>query len=491
MSTLGRSSIDPAAPSRRDRDRSWKTRAMLLVLLAITAGGARAQFTIANFGPLYIDFGAINIGVRKSVPVTVKNLTSAPMSFAGGGVDAVGAIAGFSGSAGTCVGTLAPGASCAWMYSLRPKNNLGTELIGSAGISVMADGRWQLFTVQMKGRGTGSLVVMRPQSIDFGEWLIGETATVPVVISNPQDAMVSLAGGGIGGVQNGFATAGGTCAGGLAPGASCQLNYTFTPSQLGMVQNGTSLTTSTAAPSSVSQTYALQFSGTGVNSLNVVSIAPVTIGFGDVKLGSQVSVPLRFSNFSAFNVSYSGGAAGPAPFNSGGVNGAGCGSGMAVPGATCSIAYGFRPMAQGAQSDLTSMTFTRPGGSQSPTFMFFGTGVGQIAQVSPVDIDLGEVAYGTTQSVPVRILNDGDLALSGFAGGGVPFPFSQTNDCSGTLAPGGSCTFVYTFTAGAPSVGAFEANTLIAFTNTDGVQPTHPIRIRATGVDRVFRDGFE
>ncbi len=476
----------PLLPTALQRCRGVLALVLLGCACAATAQSSAAP--LANLGPVFIDFGTINIGVRKTVPVTVRNLTSSAMSFAGGGVDAAGAEAGFSAGSG-CPASLAAGASCTFFYSLRPTNNLETDLIGSAALEVTSGGRSQYFSLSFRGRGTGNLLVVRPRSVDFGDWLIGETATVPVVITNTQDAAVSLAGGGIN-TPNGFGIGGGTCSATIAAGASCQINYTFTPGQAGPVQGATHIQFTAGTPA-VTQTFPLNFSGTGSSSVGVVTIAPITIGFGDVKLGSRVAVPITFSNIGAVPIEWGGGGVAGNTFAGAFVGGAGCGSGTAAVGATCVLEYSMRPNMLGPDSANTGMTFTRPGASQSETFQLSGTGIGELAQISPVEFDFGEVMVGTTLSVPVTILNDGDLPLTGFVGGGVTFPFSQTNNCNGSLAAGASCTFTYQFTSSIGSIGLQQALTLVSFTNVSGLQPTKEIRMRATGVDRIFRNGFE
>jgi hypothetical protein len=464
--------------------------ALALMSWAPLGSAQSAYAPMADLGPVFIDFGTVNVGVRKTVPVTVKNLTTTMMTFAGGGFNTPSAEAGFSSNGGTCGGGLAAGASCAFNYSFRPPNNQGTDQIGSTSLSVISGGRSQSFPLSFIGRGTGNLVVMRPRSIDFGDWLIGETAVVPVEVTNTQDVAVSFSGGGFN-TGNGFSANGGTCGGGLAAGASCQFNYSFTPGQLGPVQNATTLGATRTAPT-IHQNFPIQVSGNGVGSVGIVAIAPIGIGFGPVKLGSRVTVPLRFTNLDAVTINYSGGGVSAPSMFSGAIGGgAGCTSSTATAGATCAINYHFRPLTLGDHSASTSMSFSRPGANQNQPYQLSGSAVGELAQVSPQEFDLGEVAIGTSISVPVTILNDGDLDLSGFVGGGVASPFSQTNNCSGTLAPGASCTFTYTFNAHSGSIGLREALTLVSFTNTTGIQPTYEIRMRATGVDRLFRDGFE
>jgi hypothetical protein len=463
----------------------------VVLVFASAASAQSGHAPLANLGPVFFDFGTVNIGVRKTVPITVKNLTASPMTFSGGSVDADGYNAGFNSDPGTCSGSLAAGASCTKNFSFRPRDNLGTVHVATTNVGVIAGGRQQIFSLSFVGRGTGNLVIMRPRAIDFGSWLIGATATVPVQVTNTQDVAVSFAGGGFN-TFNGFSASQGTCGIAVPAFTTCQFEYSFTPGQLGPLQNSTNITvTSPTAPEAV-QHFPISVSGTGINSVGIVAIRPVGIGFGDVKLGSQVTVPIQFTNLTAVGIDYAGGEFdAPGAFVGGSAIGAGCTATTAIAGGTCKFFYTFQPASLGEHSASTEMSFSRPGASQSQTYQFNGTGVGELAQVSPVEFDFGEVALGTTMTMPVTILNDGGLALTGFIGGGVAAPFSQTNNCPNTLSPQGTCTFTYQFSANPNSIGSHEAVTLISFTNFLGVQPTKEIRMRATGVDRMFRSGFE
>jgi len=445
---------------------------------------------IANISPVFIDFGTVNIGVRKTVPVTVRNLSSLPMTFAGGSFDITGVNAGFESNLGTCGSSLAPGAACALNFSFRPRNNLETVQVATSTEAVSAGTRTQPVQLSFVGRGTGNLVIMRPTTIDFGSWLIGSTATVPVVITNPLDIAVNFAGGGIN-PANGFVGSSGTCENSLPAFTTCQFEYSFVPGQLGPVQNATSIQVTTAAPA-VAQHFPIQVSGTGTSSVGVVTVAPVGVGFGRVKIGSQVTVPIRFTNISAVAVEHSGGELPPgSAFWRGAPIGAGCTDTMAVAGTSCATNYTFQPTALGEHTDSAEKIFSRPGASQTQTYQLSGSAVGVVAQVSPVEFDFGDVVIGTSVSLTVTVLNDGNLPLSGFVGGGVSAPFSHTSTCSAPLSPNTACTYTYGFNATPSRIGPHETMTLIAFTNFSGVQATTEIRMRATGVDRLFRNGFE
>ncbi|WP_170113095.1 choice-of-anchor D domain-containing protein [Ahniella affigens] len=461
----------------------------------VMAPNAHAQVSekrpVANVGPVEIDFGQINIGDQKVVPVTVRNLTTSTMTFAGGGLP--GSV-GFVGSGGTCGGSLAAGGTCNFNYSFRPRSNNGIEVSDQTSLSVTAGGSSMLVPILVRGRGVGTLVDLWPRTIDFGDTFLGQSVTVPVTVTNRRSATVNFAGGGFN-VANGFTGAGGTCGGSLAAGATCNFNYIFIPGALGAINNQTSLS-ATLSGLSISENYSIQVSGVGVDTVGVVSVHPIAIDFGRVKLGMSALVPIKFTNTSGVQINYAGGGFSEIGSDGGAFSGAigggvGCTSSTADVGSTCAINYRLRPYELRQFNGSTSMGFSRPGANQSQPYAFTGTAVGTLAQVSPELVDLGTVDFGTTVSVPVTVFNDGDTALTSFVGGSVASPFSSVSTCTGSLAVGASCTYTYSFTATTSSLGAQTAQTAITFTNAQGIAPVHTITLKARGTAVLLKDSFE
>lgn len=463
---------------------------LLLLALAMPLA-AFAQPKLANIGPVFIDYGPVRMGDRVTVPVTVRNLTAGTISFSGGGLSG----AHFTTSGGTCSGSLAAGATCEFRYTFRPKTDSGLELAESTTLGVFDGTTAQLVELTFVGSGFESIVDMTPRSVDFGNTLIGETVTVPVTVTNPTTETVFFSGGGIS-PGAGFSANGGTCGSSLAAGATCQFNYFFTPNALGTVNANTSMGVSTGSPL-FGQAMPLSFSGTGVDTVGLVSIRPVGVDFGPIRLGTRMTVPVLFTNLSAVTTNFAGGGfsdqnSDGGAFSGGLGGGVGCTGSTVAVGATCSVLYRLRARELRSYAGSTSLGFFQSGGaSQSAPLSFSGRGVGTIGQVAAKEIDLGEVKIGTSQSTRITVKNTTDLDLVGFVGGNLLSPFTSSNNCPSTLAPGASCEFTFGFNATANSEGLRETQTALSFTNTDGVQPVHIIRISAFGYVKVFGDGFE
>lgn len=453
---------------------------------------ATAQTRLANVGPVFIDFGQVRMGARVTVPVTVRNLTSSSISFAGGGFSSDSE---FIGSGGTCGASLAAGGTCEFRYTFRPRSASGLEVSGSTSVAVSAPGSpVQYVPLNFVGIGVESMVDITPRSVDFGDTLIGETVTVPVTVTNPTTAAVQFSGGGIN-AGAGFTGNAGTCGASLGAGATCQFNYSFTPSATGAAAASTVLGVTTGSPP-FSQYVPLSFSGNGVNTVGVVSVRPVGIDFGPVRLGSRLTVPFLFTNLSAMQINYAGGGFSAATSDGGAFSGqigggSGCTASTAAVGATCSIIYRLLARELRTYNGTTSMSFSRPGATQSAFYTFTGRGVGTVGQIAARELDFGDVQIGTSQTTRVSLTNTTGSDLVGFVGGNLLSPFSATNNCPSALAPGATCEFTFGFNAFSGSAGFRETQTSISFTNADGVQPVYTIHLTAFGYDRVFIDGFE
>lgn len=366
---------------------------------------------------------------------------------------------------------------------------------GSTAIQVTSTGSlFQLVPLNFVGIGVESMVDITPRNIDFGETLLGETVTVPVTVTNPTTETVLFAGGGVT-AGTGFTGSGGTCGASLAAGGTCQFNYSFTPNALGGSTASTSLGVTTGSPA-FTQIVPLSFSGTGVNTVGVVSVRPVGIDFGPVRVGSRLTVPIVFTNLAAVQINYAGGGFSPETSDGGAFSGqigggAGCTSSTAAVGATCSILYRLLARDLRTYNGTTSMGFFRPGASQNAVYTFTGRGVGTVGQVAARELDLGEVQLGTTHATRVSVTNTTGSDFVGFVGGNLVSPFSATNNCPSALAPGATREFTFGFSASNSSVGFRETQTSLSFTNADGVQPVYTIRLTAVGYDQVFSNGFE
>ena len=232
------------------RVRKWPVMVLSLAVVGSGLGWAAADTSASSptlflISPKALAFGYIPIGsTAPSQIITITNVSkhSQTMSGAGGG-------AGLFGGAQNCEGeTLAPGASCQMFYAFSPT--------AKGSVSGSTNGSWngQAFSLNFTGTGTPQFLIT-PTSLVFGHVKVGTSSpeqTIDITDLANKSVVMSGAGGGagvFGGVQN--------CEGEtLAPGASCQMFYAFSPTTTGPVNGST-------GGSWNGQPFSLKFFGTG------------------------------------------------------------------------------------------------------------------------------------------------------------------------------------------------------------------------------------
>lgn len=122
-------------------------------------------------------------------------------------------------------------------------------------------------------------------------------------------------------------------------------------------------------------------------------------------------------------------------------------------GSNCAVTVTFTPSAAGTVSGTLTINDSSGNAGAAQTVTLSGTGTAPVASVSPASISFGSVVQGASSSAKtVTVLNSGTgpLQVTSIT---APAPFSQTNTCTASIAPGASCTISVTFAAAA--VGSF------------------------------------
>jgi len=131
-----------------------------------------------------------------------------------------------------------------------------------------------------------------------------------------------------------------------------------------------------------------------------------------------------------------------------------CTTAGVTPGHFCTVTFNFTPTALGTRTGAITMTSTV--GTQTINLTGTGTGVG----LSTANINFGNQVVGTPgKAAVVTVTNNNSttLTLTGLTRNG---PFTQTNNCTGGIAAGASCTINITFkpTVAGPAAGSFTLN---------------------------------
>lgn len=439
----------PTQPARR-----WSGMAAgaALLLAALACAPIPPQLEVT---PTSLDFGYLAVGtVAGPLTVTVTNVGTVPASGFGPGTPSDAAFAVDS----TCTTTLAPGGACTYGYTFTPTT---TEVVEATATLATPAGS---FDVALRGAAAASFSVSALE-LDFGDVGVGDTSPVQTVTirNHGTTTLAGFAGGAAFDPQ--FAVSQ-NCAGGVAPGASCQYFVRFTPTAEGPATT-TSNTVTDAGP------FVIRLRGTGVGPR--LWVTPLALDFGPVVVG--VTSPQQVVTIHNTGLATLAGFAGGAPFDPQFGASQNCAGGVAS-GGSCSYFFDFEPTAVGV-AETTSNS-----GSDAGPFVIDlrGAGVtapptGPVAVASPLVLDFGEVGVGTTSPVQqVVIRNAGSETLAGFSGGAPPDgQFQGAQNCAAGVAPGGTCQYSFTFT---PDRAGTFTTTSSSGSNGGGFV----IELRGTGV---------
>jgi hypothetical protein len=178
-----------------------------------------------------LDFGTVytngSPGTTNPQILTIKNTGMAPLTnWSGGLVNPP-----FSDDYNCDLpGGVPPGGTCSYMFGFSPTS------VGPAATSTTLSSNGGSVTVNLSGTGSSSTTIQgqraTPRSLDFGPVGVGVTSPQLAVTITNLSAAFSITGWSIGAVSAPFSTSN-DCSGGLAPLASCHINYTFHPTAAG------------------------------------------------------------------------------------------------------------------------------------------------------------------------------------------------------------------------------------------------------------------
>ncbi|MGI4854911.1 MAG: choice-of-anchor D domain-containing protein [Janthinobacterium lividum] len=212
------------------------------------------------------------------------------------------------------------------------------------------------------------------------------------------------------------------------------------------------------------------------------SLAPATLGFGDVSLGNNELLSTTVTNTTQF--------ASTIHVTSLAISGANASDFTQTStctalgaGSSCTVSVTFAPAASGGRSAVLTV-LTDATGNPSFTVPLSGNGIDTTASLTPsATLNFGDTTLGSSKLLTTTVTNTThttsnirvkDIAISGTNGA----DFKQTSDCT-TLAAGSSCTVSVTF---APSaIGARNA-VLTVLTDATG-NASLAVPLTGSGID--------
>ena len=424
------------------------------LMISLSGTGAEAGLSVS---PATWNFGNVTVNQKVSQNVKLTNT---------GNSNVVINMANVSGNAFGISGlalpmTLSAGQAVTFSAQFAPTATGAAS--GSISFTDNAPNSPQTLTMSGMGVATSSTLGASPANVSFGNVAVGSNSQQTVTLTNTGNASAtisSLVATGSGFTVTGLATP-------LTIGANQSASFTaqFAPTTTGAASG--SITVSSSANNS---TLSIPVSGSGTQ--GSLTANPLTVGFGNVNVGTSGTSPITLTNSGSASISISQASVSGTGFS---ING------IATPmtlgaGQSTSFTAKFSPTAAGNSVGSISIVSNSP---TSPLVVSL-TGAGVASQpqitINPTNINFGSESVGSSMSQTVSVSNPGNAALTvtqltasgpGYSVNGPTMPM--------TIKAGSSTSFSAVF---APT-SAGAANGTISVVNNAG--PAATITMSGTG----------
>jgi hypothetical protein len=385
-----------------------------------------------------------SLSPRVSPVLALRNVSSVPLT-----ISAITHSSNFT-QGGNCGTSLAPGTGCTLILEgAADKKTSGTVTITSNAYS-----KPQRFVISKSpyGDNVGSIVTVFPIYLQFPSQLIGTTSPAQqIVIEN--SGLLPAAIDSILMIQPSAFNETNNCPPMLNAASSCAISVTYTPVS---AQDSAQL----AIVTDPSQTrYTAFLSGFGSTSAIAVSTSSVQFGsqfVGAAPLGRMVNLT-NTTPYPASITSIST-STGFAQTNT-------CTAPLA-PQASCRASVTYTPSTNENATGTLAAAGYGPGGAQTVNLQATGINPGDLG-LSPVSLSfVGYVGYASGP-YPVTVTNNSQKTIT-IQNVTVSGPFSQTNNCPGTIAPASTCQISVSFNP--KQVGAANGTLQVTFVGAGSPQ---------------------
>ncbi|BDG09626.1 choice-of-anchor D domain-containing protein [Anaeromyxobacter paludicola] len=319
--------------------------------------------TALALAPAAVAFGNQLVGTT-SAGHTVTLLNTGTTALALTSVTLTGTNAASFSFNNNCGTSIAAGRSCTVSVRFSPT----AAGPATAALSVATADPVSPQTVALTGTGTAPVASATPSSLTFSSGMNVTSAAQTVTLTNTGTAPLTLNGIGLGGASPSQFAQTNNCGGGLAVGASCTIDVTFTPTTYGGVLTKTAtLTINAAAPATP---VSVGLSGTIV--VPTYAVSPTALTFAKQAVGTTSAAQVvTITNGNAAPLGIRGiTLGGSSPWNYAQTNN--CPATLAT-GASCTVNVTFTPTSAGTKTATLNVRAAAPAASQSVTL----TGAGQ------------------------------------------------------------------------------------------------------------------
>jgi len=445
-----------------------------LALATVFAGapaGASNQNVTFTLTP--VAFGSVVIGTSTTGQTIVTNTTAQNLYFISANPSNNSTGAEFHASAGSCVGALAPTASCdvAVVFAPNQARLRASTLTVRFGEKNAKGAINAAAAFQTSLLGTGVKPTFVLSGANAGSVTIHHNGTATATVTNNSIIPLSLHGLHLQGVaHNDFSISAVTCPSQLLPGGSCNIVVNFKPYRTGSAS--VTLTVSMLLHGTKGSLVVEQstISGNGVlvgGKTAAFSLSPVS--FGSVTDGTSATGSSVFTNTSLVNESLlkTWLKSSPPAFS---ITGNNCPASIA-PAASCEIDLAYAPAYPVTQngtlaaqvSFVNAKHVTVTAGAQTSL-----TGSGLAPTFSVSTPSFPNTTVGATSDAAVTVTNTSLVPLSydhaGFQGASGSSWSLQGSTCAGAIAPAGSCTLEIAFSPRGQGVVSETLNVVLDLT---------------------------
>src|SRR5215211_1760324 len=424
--------------------------------LVDTAGDAKSA-TLTNTGTAPLTVGNITIGGTNASDYAQTNTCPASPS------------------------TLAVNASCTISVTFTPTAG-GPR---TATLTITDDAAGSPRNVALSGTGTAPSAALTPSTLTFGSQTVGTPATQSTTLSNNGTAPLAISNITIAGANAADYAHTTNCPATLAPGSSCTISVTFTPTA-----PGTRVASIFVTDNATGSPHAVGLSGTGTAAAPAVTLSPTSAVFSSQLVNT--TSPAQTSTLQNTGT-------GRLTITSIGIGGTNAGDyaqtntcplapATLSVNATCTISVTFTPTAAGTRTASVTIADDAPGSPHGVSLTGNGATPQPAVTLTPASIAFGKQQLSTASAASLATLKNtgaGTLAINGISIGGTNGPdYAQTNTCPATLPANATCTISVKFTPSA--AGSRSAS--VSISDNAGGSP-HTVALSGSGV--YLADGFE
>lgn len=397
--------------------------------------------------PLALDFGAINTNQKSQKTFKLKNVGDMAVS-----------ITSLSFATGTSY-SLQPSLTLPIILAAGTEQNITIEFaagatVGSKNDSLTISSNGGNSSILLQGSAVTSSILVNPTALDFGNIAVGQSADLPLTITNNSSTTINVTG--ISGLSGQYSIVG-TTSFSLSASQSATRIVKFTPTQFGTAPSSFTIYTDvTGAMQTVNVT--------GVGQSGFLTITPSSFSFGTT-LVNPVTPPTQdiiISNTGNKSVAINSVTFTNSYFTLTGVTPT-----AIAAGASATLNVRFNPSSAGVHN--CTMTVNSDAGNQSAALS--GTAAVPMLNITTPDgLNFGQIALGSNKMLSVTLTNIGQapLNINDIVSSNAKFIVSQN---SMQILPNATATFFVVYTPTAVSTGE-SANITITSNSTNGTTTT-------------------